>query len=913
MNKHHLMAPGPTPVPHRVLEAMARPLIHHRTREFEAHFEGARRGLEWLFQTSGDVITLAASGSGGMEAAVANLLSPGDSALVIEGGKFGERWTELCAAYGVEADVLEVEWGRSVDMGALEARLERGGHKALLMQASETSTGAKHDTRAVARVVREKSPDTLVVVDAITALGVYDLKAEEWDLDVVITGSQKALMLPPGLAFVWLSERAWRAAPVSTSPKYYFDLNIERKSQMKNTTAWTPAISLLAGLPVALDMMREEGLENVFATACAIGAGDGGGRRGSGSHHFSPRLEERGAHRRLRARGSGRKGDSPKNAGCARGDHRRRAGRPERQDFPDRTPGVCGFLRRAGHNRRAGVDPRRPGLFTPKRTRPRSGAGGIRQMSQTFRVLICEPLSSRAHEILEEQKGFEVLNHTSATREEILEAVKTADALIVRSGTQVDDELLGVGETLKVVARAGIGVDNVDLEAASVRGILVVNAPDGNVITTAEHTIAMMFSLARKIPSAVSSLKGGKWERSRFVGSELSSKTLGVVGMGRVGSQTATFARSLGMNVLAYDPYISAEVLSKRGVSPVDFEELLAKSDYITLHVPKTTETGNLIGAEEIARMRDGVRIINCARGGLIDEKALAEALDSGKVGGVAVDVYQQEPPDPNDPLIGRDDVVCTPHLGASTAEAQENVATSVAKQVVAYLTEGVVGHAVNLPSLSPEMLEQIGPHLDLADRLGDFLAQLAGGGLQTLEVVYGGAIDMPMKALAASAIKGMLGRFLSSVRVNMVNGLLLAKERGIEVRATSRSENLLYTDLIELRVKTDSGERSVAGTFLRKNDPRIVRIDDYSVDVALRGYLLIFRNEDRPGLIGKMGTLLGNNNINIAGMQLGRVWQQDMAVAVLILDDPVPEPVMEEVRAIPHVYDAFLVRLGFS
>ena len=265
MNKHHLMAPGPTPVPHRVLEAMARPLIHHRTRAFEAHFEGARRGLKWLFQTSGDVITLAASGSGGMEAAVANLLSPGESALVVEGGKFGERWTALCAAYGVEADVLKVEWGRSVDLGALEARLERGGHRALLMQASETSTGAKHDVRAVARVVRERSPETLVVVDAITALGVYDLKTEEWDLDVVITGSQKALMLPPGLAFVWLSARAWRAASKSTSPRYYFDLEMERRSQMKNTTAWTPAISLLSGLAVALDMMREEGLENVFA------------------------------------------------------------------------------------------------------------------------------------------------------------------------------------------------------------------------------------------------------------------------------------------------------------------------------------------------------------------------------------------------------------------------------------------------------------------------------------------------------------------------------------------------------------------------------------------------------------------------------------------------------------------------
>ncbi len=534
-------------------------------------------------------------------------------------------------------------------------------------------------------------------------------------------------------------------------------------------------------------------------------------------------------------------------------------------------------------------------------------------MSQTYRVVICEPLSPRAKEILETQEGFDILDLASSPREKILEAAKMADALIIRSGTRVDEELLGAGETLKVVARAGIGVDNVDLDAASMRGILVVNAPDGNVITTAEHTVAMMFSLARKIPSAVSSLKGGKWERNRFVGSELSSKTLGVVGMGRVGSQTATFARNLGMNVLAYDPYISAEVISQRGVSPVDFDELLAQSDYITLHIPKTSETGNLIGAAELASMRDGVRIINCARGGLIDNHALAEALESGKVAGVAVDVYEKEPPDSDDPLIGRDDVVCTPHLGASTSEAQENVATSVARQVVAYLTEGVVGHAVNLPSLGPEMLEQIGPHLDLADRLGDFLAQLAGGGLQTLEVVYGGPIEMPMMALAASAIKGMLGRFLSSVRVNMVNGLLLAKERGIEVRTTTRSDNLLYTDLIELRVRTDHGERSVAGTFPRKGDPRIVQIDDYSVDVALRGYLLVFRNEDRPGMIGKIGTLLGNHNINIAGMQLGRVWQQDMAVAILILDDPVPEPVMNEIRAIPLVHDAFLVRLGFS
>ncbi|MDP7505389.1 MAG: alanine--glyoxylate aminotransferase family protein [Nitrospinota bacterium] len=273
MRKYHLLAPGPTPVPPRVLEAMARPLMHHRTKEFEALFEEVRSGLSWLYQSEGDVIMLAASGSGGMEASAANLLSPGDSALVVEGGKFGERWVEICRAYGFETDVISVEWGRSVDLGEVESRLRAGGHRAVFVQASETSTGAKHDVRQLAEVVRRTSPDTLVVADAITALGVYDLRPEEWDLDAVITGSQKALMLPPGLAFVWLSERAWAVAEKAGSPRFYFDLRIERKSQAKNTTAWTPAISLVEGLRVALEMMRGEGLENIFARHARLAGG----------------------------------------------------------------------------------------------------------------------------------------------------------------------------------------------------------------------------------------------------------------------------------------------------------------------------------------------------------------------------------------------------------------------------------------------------------------------------------------------------------------------------------------------------------------------------------------------------------------------------------------------------------------
>lgn len=273
MRKYHLLAPGPTPVPPEVLEALARPLVHHRTKDFEAIFQEIREGLSWLYQAEGDVITLAASGSGGMEATVANLLSPGEKALIVEGGKFGERWVEICAAYGVETDVLSVEWGRSVNVDEIEARLKAGGHRALFVQASETSTGAKHDVRKIAETTRRVSPDTLIGVDAITALGVYDIQPSEWDLDAVITGSQKALMLPPGLAFVWLSARAWAAAEVSRSPRYYFDLRIERKIQAKNTTAWTPAISLIAGLKVAFDMMRKEGLENIFARHARLAAG----------------------------------------------------------------------------------------------------------------------------------------------------------------------------------------------------------------------------------------------------------------------------------------------------------------------------------------------------------------------------------------------------------------------------------------------------------------------------------------------------------------------------------------------------------------------------------------------------------------------------------------------------------------
>ncbi|MBI3126679.1 MAG: phosphoglycerate dehydrogenase [Candidatus Tectomicrobia bacterium] len=530
-------------------------------------------------------------------------------------------------------------------------------------------------------------------------------------------------------------------------------------------------------------------------------------------------------------------------------------------------------------------------------------------MSESCRILISDQLSPRAEDILRAQPDFEVVNKPGIPRGELLRLMPEVDALLVRSATQVDAEVLGAGERLKVVARAGIGVDNVDLDCASRKGILVVNAPDGNVITTAEHTVALLFALARKLPAAVSSVKGGKWERNRFVGSELHGKTLGVVGLGRIGSTVAQLARGIGMNVIAYDPYISSEAAAKRGVKLLSFGEVLAQADYVTLHVPKSPETESLIGTEEIAQMKKGVRIINCARGGLVDEAALAAALDSGKVAGAAMDVYTKEPPDPGNPLVGRENVVCTPHLGASTAEAQENVAISAAEQVVAYLTKGVVRHAVNLPALGPDVLERIGPYLQLADRLGYFLAQLVEGGVRRLEVSYGGALEVPIGPLSASALKGFLGKFLSGARVNLVNGPLLAKERGIEVVSSTRSETEKYTNFIELRAATDDGERSAGGAIVGE-EPRIVQIDHFSVDVTAEGYKLVFTNEDRPGMIGVIGTLLGSHNINIAGMQLGRAKMSARAVAVLALDDPIPDEVMEKIRSIPNIYDAKLVRL---
>ena len=529
-------------------------------------------------------------------------------------------------------------------------------------------------------------------------------------------------------------------------------------------------------------------------------------------------------------------------------------------------------------------------------------------MNEQFisRVLISESMSLRAEEILSSNEGFEVVNEPKMTREDVLSQIDSFDALIVRSGTKVNKELLEAGKRLKIVARAGIGVDNIDLETASRLGVLVVNAPDGNVITTAEHTMGLIFSLARRIPEAVSSLKSGLWERSKFVGSELASKTFGVIGLGRVGSNVARLAKNIGMDIIAFDPYISEEAALERDVKLVSFDEVLEGCDYLTLHVPGTDETSNLLGKTEFQKMKDGIRIVNCARGGLINEDALSSAIDEGKVMGVAMDVFPEEPPPENyRSLLERSEVICTPHLGASTEEAQENVAISVAQQVVDYLKNGVVKYAVNLPALGSEELERIGPYLLLAENLGSFLAQLVDGGVRKLEIIHHGTSEIPISALSSNAIKGILSHFLGDTRINLVNGPTLAKERGIEIITTHRNSSDLYKDMIEIRLVTDKNERAAIGTITNLGSPKITSIDSFSIDVDPEGFMLVFSNEDRPGTIGTIGTLLGKYEINIAGMQLGRTKKNDKAVAILSLDDLIPENVMEEVRNIPGILDA--------
>lgn len=529
-------------------------------------------------------------------------------------------------------------------------------------------------------------------------------------------------------------------------------------------------------------------------------------------------------------------------------------------------------------------------------------------MTETRRILVTCDLGEQALAVFAQQPGYSVRVENIKDEESLRKTVPGSHALVVRSNVRVTEPVLEAAGELQVVGRAGIGVDNIDLEAATRLGVAVVNAPGGNVVTTAEHAIALLMSLARKIPAANASMKSQRWEKKKFLGRELRDKTLGIVGVGRVGSIVADLAHGLRMRVLAFDPYLSEERASKLGIEKVEFEELLATADFMTVHTPLTPETKGLIGRECLAKVKPGLLLVNCARGGIVDHEALLEAIEAGRVGGAALDVFEIEPPPPH-PLYDRDEVILTPHLGASTVEAQAGVAVEVAENIIAYLNTGVAANALNVPSVSREVLRRLGPFLELAERLGLMAAQVAEGPVNDVRVLCQGRAADGVDLVTASFLKGLLSPVLSS-RINAVNAPAIAKERGIRVISSTSSEAQDFTELLSFQVQGSWGEHWFDGTLFGKSEPRLVRLDDYRIDALPRGTLILIYNDDVPGVIGAVGACLGRHEINIAGMYNGRMDEGGRAISLVNIDGVASEESLDDLRELPHILSVRQVRL---
>ncbi len=518
------------------------------------------------------------------------------------------------------------------------------------------------------------------------------------------------------------------------------------------------------------------------------------------------------------------------------------------------------------------------------------------------KVLISDALSPAAVQIFKD-RGVEVDVKPGLSKDELLAVIGEYDGLAIRSNTKVTAEVLKAATNLKVVGRAGIGVDNVDIPAATARGVIVMNTPFGNSITTAEHAIALIFALARDVPAANASTHAGKWEKNRFMGVELYGKTLGLIGCGNIGSIVADRALGLKMKVVAFDPFLSLERAQELGVEKVELDDLLARADFITLHTPMTPQTRNILSAEALAKTKPGVRIVNCARGGLIDEVALKAGLDSGHIAGAALDVFETEPAKAH-PLFGHEKVVATPHLGASTNEAQENVALQVAEQISDYLLTGAVTNAINMPSISAADAAVMKPWIDLAGKLGAFAGQLTETSITGVEIIYEGAVaKLNLRALTQATIAGLLKPALPDV--NMVNAPVVAKERGIVITESRREQLGTYESLITVRVTTPEFTRDVTGTVFANGDARIVDVKGIRLEGAFAPHLLYVTNEDKPGFIGRLGTLLGEAKVNIANFALGRVSAGQDAIALVEVDGGVPDATLAAIRALPAVKQA--------
>lgn len=518
------------------------------------------------------------------------------------------------------------------------------------------------------------------------------------------------------------------------------------------------------------------------------------------------------------------------------------------------------------------------------------------------KILISDDLSPLAKQIFE-SRGIEVDQIVGMTKDELIACVGQYDGLAIRSATKVTADVIAAAKNLRVVGRAGIGVDNVDVSAATNAGVVVMNTPFGNSITTAEHAIALMFALARQIPAADRSTQASKWEKSKFMGVELTGKTLGIIGCGNIGSIVADRALGLRMKVVAFDPYLSPERALDLGVEKADLDTLFAKSDFITLHTPMTDGTRGIINAAAFAKMKDGVQIINCARGGLIVEADLKVALDSGKVAGAALDVFEKEPAKEN-PLFGHENLIATPHLGASTSEAQVNVAVQVAEQMSDYLLDGAVTNALNMASISAEDAPKLRPYLKLAEQLGSFAGQLTESGIKQVSIEYQGHVtELNTRPLSAIILEGLLRPLMDSV--NMVNAPVVAKERNIKVSEVRHEGEGDYHTLIRVVVTTEQQSRSVAGTLFADRQPRIVQVKDINIEAEICKHMLYITNDDKPGFIGALGTVLGDAKLNIATFHLGRSSEGDGAIALIAVDQPVSQDVLAKVRVLPSVRQA--------
>jgi D-3-phosphoglycerate dehydrogenase len=518
------------------------------------------------------------------------------------------------------------------------------------------------------------------------------------------------------------------------------------------------------------------------------------------------------------------------------------------------------------------------------------------------KVLIADKLDARAREVFD-NRGLDVDVRVGLSEDELIACIGAYDGLAVRSATKVTEKVLAAADRLRVVGRAGIGVDNIDVPAATAKGVVVMNTPFGNAITTAEHAIAMMMALARQIPQANASTQAGKWEKSRFMGVEMTGKTLGIIGCGNIGSIVADRAIGLRMKVIAFDPYLTDDRALEIGVEKVDLDTLLKRADVISLHTPLTDATRGIIDAEAIAKTRQGVRIVNCARGGLVDEAALKEALDSGHVAAAALDVFEVEPAKEN-PLFGHENLICTPHLGASTTEAQVNVAIQIAEQISDYLLTGAVINALNMPSVTAEEAPRLAPYMKLADQLGSFAGQMTRSAIQAVTLEYEGhAAELNCKPLTAAALKGLLSPQLENV--NMVSAPVIAHQRGIDVSEVRHGRDSDYQTLIRLTVTTENQTRSIAGTLFGGDKPRVVNVKGVPMEAELGPHMLYVTNNDRPGLIGGLGTILGDAGVNIATFHLGRDRIGGDAIALVEVDQEIPPGVVQQVESLPNVVQA--------